>query len=80
MVGEAADLELIPRAVRDKLDRVEIKLHLKEWQQLSLAERAELRDAPCDRPAEIHAYRSRLESMVYARTGRSPDRTPGKAV
>lgn len=71
---EPADLELIPRSVRDKLDRVGIKLHLKEWQQLSLAERALLRDMACGDDEEVRAYCRRLEEVVRARTGRMPER------
>ena len=74
MAGEAVDLDLIPRSVRDKLDRVHIKLHLKEWQQLSLDERARLRDAACDTPVEVEAYRRQLEEMVHHRTGRVPEK------
>ena len=75
MAAEPADLELIPRSVRDKLDRVGIKLHLKEWQQLSIEERILLRDAACGDNAEAETYRIRLVEMVQARTGRTPDRT-----
>jgi hypothetical protein len=74
MVGEATALDLIPRAVRDKLDRVGIKLHLKEWQQLSLEERAELRDLPCAGAEEVGFYRQRLEAMVCFRTGQLPEK------
>ena len=76
MAAEPADLELIPRPVRDKLDRVDVKLHLKEWQQLSLEERAFLRDASCDDGREVGDYRRRLEQFVYARTGQMPERLP----
>lgn len=72
MVAEAAELDLIPRSVRDKLDRVGIKLHLKEWQQLSLAERRQLCDSACDSPLQIEAYRHQLEEMVHRHTGRLP--------
>jgi hypothetical protein len=43
------DLEFIPRAVRDKLNRVAIKLHWREWQALTLEERRELYEMPCHR-------------------------------
>lgn len=74
MVDAAADLELIPRSVRDKLDRIGVKLHLKEWQQLPLQERVQLRDLPGDSTAEIDAYRRCLEEMVYRRTGSLPEK------
>jgi hypothetical protein len=71
-MSDAAELELIPRAVRDKLDRVRIKLHLREWQLLSLDERRSLRDAACGSPAEVQAYRGQLTEMVLRRTGKEP--------
>jgi hypothetical protein len=67
-------LELMPRSVRDKLDRVEIKLHLAEWQQLTLEERERLRDQACDSSVEIERYREVLEEMVCLRCGKAPDR------
>jgi hypothetical protein len=72
-MSDDADLELIPRSVRDKLDRVGIKLHLREWQLLSLEERRLLRDEPCTSPAEANRYRARLTNMVKARTGNMPE-------
>jgi hypothetical protein len=68
------DLALIPRSVRDKLDRVGIKLHLKEWEQLTIAERRRLVDLACESAAQIDAYRSELEQLVRAHTGRAPER------
>jgi hypothetical protein len=35
------------RAVRDKLDRVAIQLHLAQWQALTLEDRRELYEMPC---------------------------------
>jgi hypothetical protein len=64
------DLDLIPRIVRDKLDRVGVKLHLHDWQSLSLAERQQLRDQPCESPADEERYRADLEEMVRRRTGK----------
>jgi len=68
------ELTLMPRAVRDKLDRVGIKLHLREWALLALAERRELVEAPCAAAEEIERYAARLEALVRARCGRAPDR------
>lgn len=67
-------LELMPRNVRDKLDRIGIKLHLAEWQQLTLTERARLRDQPCASEEEIAAYSAALEALVRERCGKDPDR------
>ena len=54
---DATDLEFIPRAVRDKLDRVAIKLHLAQWQALTLEERRELYEMPCTGSEEISKFR-----------------------
>jgi hypothetical protein len=62
-------LELIPRSVRDKLDRVEIKLHLKDWQRMTLADRVRLRDLACGTEAETAAYRCEVERLVLLLTG-----------
>lgn len=66
-------LELMPREVRDKLDRAGIKLHLVEWQQLTLSERADLRDRPCASEAEVASYRAALSALVRERCGKEPD-------
>lgn len=79
MVDDADDLTLIPRGVRDKLDRVGIKLHLREWDLLSQEERRLLRDGPCSHTEEIESYRRRLDEMIQRRTGRPPQRLGAKA-
>jgi hypothetical protein len=66
---DAADLEFIPRAVRDKLDRVAIKLHLAQWQALTLEERRELYEMPCTGSEEIRTFRVRLDALVWQRCG-----------
>ena len=68
------DLALIPRGVRDKLDRVGIKLHLEEWARLSRGEREWLRDAPCASDDDAARYRDELERLVLLRTGRAAQR------
>ena len=68
------DLSLIPRAVRDKLDRVGIKLHLHEWLLLSLKDRRNLCEHRCDEPSEVTAYAALVERLVVDATGRAPDR------
>ena len=67
-------LELIPRHVRDKLDRVGIKLHLKEWQALPYAEREQLCAAACDTRDEQAAFAAAIDRAVERATGRTPDR------
>lgn len=68
------DLTLMPRAVRDKLDRVGIKLHLKEWALLSLAERRHLVEAPCDTTDACRRYAATLDDWIIAHCGRPADR------
>lgn len=72
------DLELIPRGVRDKLDRVGIRLHLRQWQAFSRGERMWLRDADCWTDAEIDRYRRALQEMVLRRTGGKAERMGGE--
>lgn len=67
------DLELIPREVRDKLDRVGIKLHLREWRLLPLLSRRDLCEWQCSSEEEIATYRTHLVDLVMAATGRPPD-------
>ena len=67
-------LELMPRGVRDKLDRVGIKLHLKDWQALSMAERERLRDLPCDSSDDAAHYAAEVERLVLRVTGRPAER------
>ena len=69
-------LVLMSRAIRDKLDRVRIKLHLKEWQALDLDERAQLRDAQCETADEITHFAALVDELVRSRTGHPPDRLP----
>ena len=71
---EEQDLELIPRVVRDKLDRVRIKLHLKDWGALTLAERARLRDLPCRSAEELRRYAVEIEGLVLRVTGKPAEK------
>jgi hypothetical protein len=70
----ADDLELIPRGVRDKLDRVGIKLHLREWQDLSRTDRERLRDLPCETAEQTAAYAAAVEHLVLRLTGKAAER------
>ena len=71
-------LEFIPRTVRDKLDRVGIRLHLTEWQALSVADREWLCNAPYASTEEADTYAARLEAIVRAATGKPPARLPAR--
>ena len=75
---EKDGLDWIPRPVRDKLDQVGIKLHLKEWQAFRLAERQELCALSCRTPAEKEAFQERLEALAVQRCGALPRRMPLK--
>jgi len=73
------DLVLMPRAVRDKLDRVGIKLHLREWNLLTLAERRTLVERACDSAAEVACYAAAVEALVLAHTGKPADRLAARS-
>ena len=68
------DLELMPRGVRDKLDRVGIKLHLREWALLTLDERRWLVEQPCASDDEAARYAAALDALVTRYTGRAAER------
>jgi hypothetical protein len=68
------DLELMPRSVRDKLDRVGIKLHLREWALLSRDERRRLVEAPCASDDEAARYAAAVDALTVRYTGRAADR------
>jgi hypothetical protein len=67
-------LELIPRHVRDKLDRAGIKIHLRDWQLFSLPERRLLRDLPCQTDPDVARYASEVEQLIRRYTGKPPER------
>jgi hypothetical protein len=58
------DLSLIPLSIRYKLDRAEIKLHLSQWQQISLNDRHRLLDTSCGSATEVEAYRALLTEII----------------
>ncbi len=72
-------LALIPRAVRDKLDRVAIKLHLKDWELMTIAERAHLCALPCASPDEIARYGAEVDRLVRQYTGKAAERLKSPA-
>jgi|JI10StandDraft_1071094.scaffolds.fasta_scaffold123687_1 hypothetical protein len=53
----AHDLRCIPMVVRFKLDRCGVKLSLRQWSKMGMANRASLLASRCDTGAEIEAYR-----------------------
>lgn len=66
----------MPRAVRDKLDRVAIKLHLEQWQALAVADRQSLVDAPCEDETQIETYEALVTRLLADALGVAPDRLP----
>ena len=68
------NLELMPRVVRDKLDRVGIKLHLREWALLTLEERRQLVDAPCASADDAARYAATVDALTVRYTGKAADR------
>ena len=58
------DLSLIPLSIRYKLDRAEIKLHLAQWQQISLDDRQRLLDTRCGSATEVAGYRALLIEII----------------
>lgn len=70
------DLSLIPLAVRYKLDRAEIKLHLKQWQALSVEERRQLLNAPCNTATDVAHYRALLRETIIRQCATEPTPQP----
>ncbi len=64
-----ASLRCIPMAVRFKLDRVGIKLSLRQWSRFSGEDRRTLLLTPCETSAEQEAYLEALIDLVRARCG-----------
>ncbi|MET0338952.1 MAG: nitrate reductase associated protein [Caulobacter sp.] len=62
-------LRCIPMCVRFKLDRVGIKLSLRQWSRFSLADRQDLRLAPCADGAQAAKWRQRLIDLIADRAG-----------
>lgn len=60
-------LRCIPMAVRFKLDRVGIKLTLRQWSRLRREERQDLLRRPCASDREVARWRVRLEALVALR-------------
>jgi hypothetical protein len=67
-------LELMPRGVRDRLDRCGLKLHLAEWHAFSMAERERLRDLPCASTEEIARYACEVDQVVRRITGKPAEK------
>lgn len=68
-----AALEWIPRTVRDALDAVAIRLHLREWQALPLADRAALAALARQQPLQGGAFAASLQRLVLTHCGHQPE-------
>lgn len=64
----ARDLRCIPMVVRFKLDRICIKLSLKQWTKIGHANRRALAELACDTPHETAGYRLALLRMIAQHT------------
>jgi hypothetical protein len=62
-------LELIPLSVRHKLDCAQVKLHLTQWQSLSIDERTWLVQQACAHDGEVGIYRARLNDIIERHHG-----------
>lgn len=65
----AADLRCIPMVVRFKLDRVGVKLSLRQWSKVGRDNRRQLLALVCDTLREIDAYRQTLIRLVAMHSG-----------
>ncbi len=63
-------LECVPLTVRRKLDLAELKISLRGWQALSMAERMALCHLPVDSAEEVQVYRDVLAG--FAARGATP--------
>jgi hypothetical protein len=70
------NVRCIPMIVRFKLDACGIKLKLAEWSRMSVAERENLANLPCESEDEITQYRSYLQQLIYSRTGNTATELP----
>jgi len=64
-----ATLRCIPMSVRFKLDRVGVKLTLRQWSRFTHEDRERLLHQPCETEDDIATYRARLVDLVALRAG-----------
>lgn len=60
----ARTLRCIPMSVRARLDRVGVKLTLRQWSRLTVDQRHELARLPCDAAVDIADWRAHVRSMA----------------
>jgi len=66
------NIRCIPMIVRFKLDACGIKLKLKEWSKMTIAEREQLAALPIDSELALDVYRIYLKEIIYNHTGEGP--------
>ena len=71
--AEATSLTLIPLSIRYRLDCCAIKLHLRQWQQFTLAERECLLRLPFTSADDIRAWAAQLTAVAQQRCNCLPD-------
>lgn len=67
-----ATLRCVPMAVRFKLDRVGIKLSLRQWSRMEREDRQRLLDAPCETDADVESYHTCLCDLIRLRSREEP--------
>ncbi len=70
------NVRCIPMIVRFKLDACGIKLKLSEWSRMSVEERGDLANMPCNSSEEIMAYHFYLKKLIFKRTGNEATELP----
>jgi hypothetical protein len=70
------NVRCIPMIVRFKLDACGIKLKLAEWSRMTVAERENLANFPCETDDEILQYHHYLQQLIYSRTGNAATELP----
>lgn len=68
----AEELDLVPIAVRQKLDRVGIKIDLPQWKALGRGERLAICHLPANLEEECEAIRLFIREAVVRQTGAEP--------
>jgi hypothetical protein len=61
-------LRCIPMIVRLKLDTCGVKLKLAEWNHFNQTECQQLVDLPCEKSAEITAYKEYVSQLIFQHT------------
>jgi hypothetical protein len=71
-----SSLYCVPMAVRRKLDRLGVKVGLKQWQALGRGERLAICHLPADSEEEVEALKLFIREAVQHRIGQDPKSIP----